>query len=176
MAFHLVIDGYNLIRQTPELRRYDKEDLEQGRKMLLKELLTYQRLKKHALTVVFDGWMEGHFSESHAKIGGITVVFSRRGETADAVIKRLVAQEKGDAVVVTSDRDLAYACSKAGCEVIPSLEFAAKMEDARSLGEKGVIDDTDDPFWSPSKGAKKKGPARRLPKSRRHHRRVLKKL
>jgi len=120
MAFHLLIDGYNLIRQSPELRRFDKKGLEQGREMLLKELLAYQRMKKHAMTVVFDGWIEGHFSESHARVGGIAVIFSRRGEKADEVIKR--------------------------------------------------------ESWSQSKGTKKKGPARRLPKSRRHHRTVLKKL
>jgi len=176
MAFHLVIDGYNLIRQSPELRRFDKEGLEQGREMLLKELLAYQRIKKHAITVVFDGWIEGHFSESHARAGGIRVIFSRRGEKADEVIKRLAAQEKGGAIVVTSDRDLAHSCSRVGCEVVPSLEFATKMQLARYVEAKGGIDDTNDESWSQSKGTKKKGPSRRLAKSRRHHRTVLKKL
>jgi len=176
MAFHLVIDGYNLIRQSPELRRYDKEDLEQGREILLKYLLAYQRTKKHALTVVFDGWSEGQISENHARVGGIIVIFSRRGETADEVIKRIAAQEKGGALVVTSDSDLAYSCSKAGCKVVPSLEFATRMDLARYVDAKGGIDDTVDPSQPQSKGTKKRGPARRLPKSRRHHRSILRKL
>jgi len=176
MAIRLVIDGYNLIHQSPELRRFDKEDLEQGRAMLLKELHAYQRMKKHAITVVFDGWIEGHFSESHARVGNISVVFSRRGEKADEVIKRLATQEKEGAMVVTSDRDLAFSCSKAGCEVVPSLEFVTKMELARYIEVKGGVDDTNDEPWSQSKGTRKKGPARRLPKSQRHHHRALKKL
>jgi len=176
MALHLVIDGYNLMRQSPELRRFDKGELEQGRGILLKYLLAYQRTKKHAITVVFDGWIEGHFSESRARAGGITVIFSRRGETADEVIKRLAGQERERALVVTSDSDLAYSCSKAGCTVVPSLQFAAKMDLARYGEGNGGVDDARDESWSQVKGTRKRGPARRKPKSRRHQGRKLKKL
>ena len=176
MGLHIFIDGYNLIRQSPELRRYDKEDLGKGREMLLKKLLAYQRLKQYTMTVVFDGWMEGHFSEGHTNVGSIRVIFSRKGEKADDVIKRIAAGPTGEAIVVTSDRDLAYSCSKFGCEVIPSMEFAERMEFARYAEIKGAIEDPYDGSWSQAKGTKKKGPSRRLPKARRHHQRVVKKL
>ena len=92
------------------------------------------------------------------------------------MIKRLAAQKKGEAIVVTSDTELTYSCSTVGSEVVPSLDFATRMKLARYVEEKGGLNDTDGESWYQSKGTKKKGPARRLPKSRRHHRRVLKKL
>ena len=176
MAVHLIIDGYNLIRQSPELRQYEEKDFDQGREMLLKKLLAYQRIKKHAITVVFDGWIGGHFSESHGRVGGIRVIFSQRGEKADEVIKRLASREKRETIVVTSDRELGSSCSREGCEVIPSPEFSAKMGLSEHMGLKGKIEEEEADDKLQFKGTKKKGPARRLPKSQRHHRTVLKKL
>jgi len=175
MAIHLIIDGYNLIRQSPQLRKHDQEDLEKGRKMLLKKLLAYKRIKQHVITVVFDGWMEGHFSEGHERTGGIEVIFSRRGEKADEVIKRLASQQKGKALIVTSDRDLESSCARQGCEVISSPEFEAKMELSQYIDLKGNMEEDDYESFQ-SKGTKKKGPSRRLPKSQRHHQKIVKKL
>ena len=176
MSLYLIIDGYNLIRQSAELLQYEKKDLTLGREMLLKKLLTYQRLKKHAITVVFDGWHEGHFSEGHDRVGSIKVIFSRRGEKADEVIKRLASQKKGETVVVTSDRVLGYSCYQKGCEVIPATEFLAKMELAAYIEQKGKIEEDENTPYQKQKGTKKKGPSRRLPRSQRRHHAVLKKL
>ena len=38
MALHLIIDGYNLIRQSPWLSLLDARDLEEGREALLQSL------------------------------------------------------------------------------------------------------------------------------------------
>jgi len=175
MAVHLIIDGYNLIRQSPQLRKHDQEALEKGREMLLKRLSAYKRVKHHFITVVFDGWIDGHFSEGHEKIRGIEVVFSRRGEKADEVIKRLASQQKGKALVVTSDRDLGSSCNRHGCEVISSPEFEAKMEFSQYIDLKGNMEKEDYESF-PSKGTKKKGPSRRLPKTKRHRQKAIEKL
>lgn len=175
MALHIIIDGYNLIRQSPELLRHEKRDLEKGRTMLLSSLLAYQRIKHHAITVVFDGWAEGDILEHRGKDGGIETIFSRRGEKADEVIKRLAAQKKGEITVVTSDRDLGYSCALEGCEVVSSPEFLAKMELVNYSHQKGEENEKDDnkPYV---RSTKKKGPSKRAPKSTRHHQSLLKKL
>jgi Predicted RNA-binding protein containing a PIN domain len=175
MALHLIIDGYNLIRQSPELLRYEKRDFEKGRAMLLRSLMAYQRVKQHAITVVFDGWAEGDFFERRGKEGGIEIIFSRRGEKADEVIKRLSAQKKGEVTVVTSDRDLGYSCALNGCTIVSSPEFLEKMEFAQYSDSKGIGDETED-ILPPVKSTKKKGPSKRAPKSTRHHQSLLKKL
>ena len=58
MALHLIIDGYNIIRQSPELLSKESQDLRWGREALLEKLAAYRRLKKHPITVVFDGWLK----------------------------------------------------------------------------------------------------------------------
>ena len=51
----LIVDGYNVIRQWPELAMLDRTELQAGRKALLAELRGYRRAKGHRITVVFDG-------------------------------------------------------------------------------------------------------------------------
>jgi hypothetical protein len=174
MALHLIIDGYNLIRQSPELLRHEKKDLEKGRAMLLRNLIAYQRIKRHAITVVFDGWAEGDVFERRGKEGGIEIIFSRRGEKADEVIKRLAAQKKGAITVVTSDRDLGYSCAEV-CMVVSSSEFLAKMELVHYSHQKSEVNEKEDnkPYL---RTTKKKGPSKRAPKSTRHRQSLLKKL
>ena len=43
MAIHLIIDGYNLIRQSPELLAQESQDLSWGRDALLEKLAAYRR-------------------------------------------------------------------------------------------------------------------------------------
>ena len=89
---YLIIDGYNLIRQWPELAMLDRADLQSGREALLQELRAYQREKRHRITVVFDGRERGGVSGGAENAGGIGVRYSRQGETADEVIAHLVAE------------------------------------------------------------------------------------
>jgi len=56
---HIIIDGYNLIRQSEALRRFDSFGLEAGRKELLRLLSLYRKSRGHRITVVLDGWMSG---------------------------------------------------------------------------------------------------------------------
>ena len=171
----LIIDGYNLIRQSPELREHDREALDKGREVLLGKLKAYKRLKQHQITVVFDGWIDGYSTESKEKVAGISVRFSRRGEKADEVIKRLASKYKERAVVVTTDRDLGITCLRAGAEVITSQEFEERLEMATYLAIK-ELDGVEDEFDSGAKGTKKKGPSRRLPKGKRKRQKALNKL
>ena len=175
MSLHLIIDGYNLVRQTPHLRINEKKSLEHGRNMLVKKLLAYQRMKKHRITLVFDGWEEGNIFETRGKISGIEIIFSRQGEKADEVIKRLAAKTSGKAAIITSDRDLGHSCSREGCKIISAQEFSLKLELADYQNQKGETEEIDQS--APQlKGTKKKGPSRRLSKADRRRRSLLKKL
>lgn len=173
-SFSLIVDGYNLIRQSPELRRYEQRELAAGREMLLKKLLAYQRLKPRSITVVFDGWEEGGLMEHRDRCGGIEIIYSQRGEKADQVIKRLARKQGRGALVVTSDRELGHACSQEGCPVVSSQEFEARL--ALADGADPTIGAAEDLSSGHLKGTKKKGPSRRLPKARRHHSTLLGKL
>ena len=56
---HLIVDGYNLIKQSPRLQALDAMDLQAGREALLELLADYRRRSHHQITVVFDGWQRG---------------------------------------------------------------------------------------------------------------------
>ncbi len=175
MSLRIIIDGYNLIRQSSTLRSFDSLDITKGRAKLLEKLAHYRRLKHRPVLVVFDGWQEGSFTEQRTKEKGIDVIYSRRGEKADEVIKRLVSNCREELIVVTSDREITNFCKSRSCEVITSHSFDEKMEFSIFASMKGIEEnDGEEPL--PHLSTRKKGPAKKLPKSRRKLLRRLKKL
>lgn len=89
------------------------KDLKKQREQLIDSLIEYKKRKGHELTVVFDGWKTGGGQENQSVIGGIKVIYSKVGDTADSVIKRIISSERREWIVVTSDRaiaDHAWAC------------------------------------------------------------------
>jgi len=175
VAIRLIVDGYNLIRQSPSLREVESRDLQMGRETLIHHLAAYKRFRGHDITVVFDGWQSGNLRENQQWQRGILIVYSRRDERADEVIKRMAKRFGQGAVVVTSDRDVAHFAEAVGATVVSSEEFEGKMGMAASM-EEGVMDPEEVESGIRRKGTKKKGPARRPSKSRRRAIGRLKKL
>ena len=94
MSVHIIIDGYNLALQSDEFGSFSGNDLQTGREKLIKALAAYKKIKRHRITVVYDGTKYPSFSRHKEFISGIEVIFSRQGEIADSVIKRIVDIEK----------------------------------------------------------------------------------
>lgn len=165
---HIIIDGYNVIRQSEVLRRFEKYGLESGRRELLRLLSLYRKSRGHRITVVFDGWVSGSPVEEREREGGITVVYSRRGEKADEVIKRMVQRQEMETVVVTSDRELADFVSRRGATAVPAPTFESRLSDAERKTPQGR--DTKDGGDKERnadgtiRGTKKKGPQKRISK------------
>ena len=174
MSVHILIDGYNLIRQSATLSGIDAADIQAGREALLGLLAAYRRLKKHRITVVFDGMDAAYGTPARDQYRGMTVVFSRQGETADQVIKRMGAAMGEKAMVVTSDRDIVASVEHRGCTVISAPAFEEKLQLAVLMegGDDGAAAASEG--WTPT--TRKKGPRRRLPKKQRRMRRKQKKL
>ncbi len=173
MSIHIIIDGYNLIRQSKSLGALDRQDLQLGREALLDMLSAYKRIKRHTITVVFDGTKAPPFSQHKDQIKGIKVKFSRRGEFADAVIKRMAAKLREKALVVSSDLDVIHFSASKGSATIDSPGFEEKMAMAVYTDTKGM-ESEETVGWVPT--TKKKGPGRRLSKRQRHSRVKIKKL
>ena len=173
MSIHIIIDGYNLIRQSSSLSLLDHQDLQLGREALVDLLAKYKRIKHHKITVVFDGTNAVSFSGHRDYINGIEIKFSRFGESADTVIKKIAAGEKEKALVVSSDRDVADSAYLSGAAVIDSIEFEKKLEMA-AYSDGFSVDGEDEGGWIPT--TKKKGPSRKLPKKKRRSIAKIKKL
>jgi predicted RNA-binding protein with PIN domain len=168
---HIIIDGYNLIRQSDALRRYERSSLEEGRKALLRFMVLYRRHKGHKVTVVFDGWEGGPAEEERDRQEGIDIIYSRRGEKADDVIKRMVQKIGEEIVVVTSDRDIADFVSRRGGTAISSQEFEGYINKLKSskpdslLQREGEYEKGEDE--ETRAGIRKKGPAKRLSRKKK---------
>src|SRR4030043_57059 len=66
MAIHILIDGYNLIRNYPPLTRVEYRDFTKGREALLQWLARYRQTTPNPITVVFDGQKGSIRSEEFA--------------------------------------------------------------------------------------------------------------
>ncbi len=172
---YIIIDGYNIIRQSDTLKQLERISLEEGRKELLRRITEYRKSKKHKITVVFDGWLQGSFKEERSKENGITIVYSKQGETADEVIARLATGRQEEIIVVTSDRALGNVVSRTGCTVIASHEFEARMmsEMYNSLLAEKFLNNEEE---YASRQTKKKGTAKKLSKRKRLIQKKLQKL
>lgn len=99
---HLVVDGYNVTK-----RGFGEMSLEQQRKRLITGLGGIAAQTGDEVTVVFDGAERMHGLPPSPR--GVRVLFSRKGETADELIRRLVRAEPPGrpVVVVSADREVA---------------------------------------------------------------------
>jgi len=173
---HIIIDGYNLIRQSPSLWQFESRGLEEGRHELIRRLSRFKKERGHTITVVFDGWIGGSPKEERYNEKGITVIYSKKGEQADEVIKRMVRKGRSSVIVVTSDRSVADAATRNGGTAIPSPEFESRItlsdrESSAFAEEPREYDDEHSRLTG-----KRKGPSKRLPKKKRRVMARLKKI
>jgi predicted RNA-binding protein with PIN domain len=161
----IIIDGYNMIRQSDSLRRYERFSLEAGRNALIQKAALYKKRKGHRVTIVFDGWENGPAAEERDRQEGIDIIYSRRGEKADDVIKQMVEKREEEMVIVTSDRDIATYVRHRGGTTVSSQEFETLTDRAVTVMPglyHGTGPDSKDHNEEIRNERKKKGPSRRL--------------
>jgi len=167
MSIHIVVDGYNLIRQSDRFRTLDRQDIQTGREALIDALAAYKKIKRHKITVIFDGGNAPSLAPNKDRIKGIDVRFSAQDETADTVIKRISTRDKEKILVVSSDREIVSYAESQGASGISSAFFEEKIRLA------SLLDSTPDeieeaPGWIPT--TRKKGPSRRPSRMKRRQR------
>jgi predicted RNA-binding protein with PIN domain len=119
---HLVVDGYNVTKTGfPEM------SLEQQRSRLVSGLGGLAAQTRAEVTVVFDG--------AERVVGlpptprGVRVLFSRKGETADELIRRLVRAEPAGrpVVVISSDKEVADGVRRHGAYPLSSATLLRRL-------------------------------------------------
>ncbi len=168
---HLIIDGYNLLHVSRSLIHLNAIQLQWERDRLIDQLSTYQKLKPCGITVVFDGWQGGWNTEKRERKKGVELIYSKLGEKADEVIKRLAKGEGSGTVVITSDREVTRFAERMTIPVIPSEQFQEKLEVSTHKLEE-IFEEGEEE----GKGLKKKGLSRRLSKKEKRARAALRKL
>lgn len=99
----LIVDGYNIIYAWPELIQLKAKALAASRQGLVDIMVNYSAYSGQQVYIVFDG--QGA-ADTLEYTNGITICYTREGETADQYIERMVGEEAlvaDEIYVATSD-------------------------------------------------------------------------
>ncbi len=122
---YLLVDGYNIIYASEELKDLSVTNMDGARGRLLDILCNYQGMKKCHLIAVFDAYrVEGHKTE-YFDYHNIHVVYTKEAETADAYIEKFAHENarKYHVTVATSDGLERVIIRGAGCQLLSAKEF-----------------------------------------------------
>ena len=161
---NILIDGYNLIGIA-------HDNLAKARNDIIAMLRKYSKLKKHQITLVFDGWKNGQKDETKIKTADLTVIYSRLGEKADLTIMKKLSSSTKPWIVVSSDREISDYAVKKDHAAVSAVEFEEKLYSALDNLKKDSIDDY---ITRPS--ARPGGNPEKLSKKQRKKLRALQKL
>lgn len=126
----ILIDGYNVIKNTPGLAAAERVSLETGRNTLLGQLRAKYRHTPHSVIVVFDGDGEVECTQAFPGFDRGRVIFTQYRETADDAIRRLAAVEceRGrEIVVVSNDGEVRQSAGGAGHLAASAGELAQRL-------------------------------------------------
>jgi hypothetical protein len=183
----VIIDGYNFIFNSYFKISVKSEKLQELRNNAIILLSRYYNVKKNKVIVVFDGYMTQEPVESKYNIGNIEVIYSKRGEKADAVIMR-IAEKIRNSLVVTNDNEIKRYVERLDNVssispedfklIVNNIIMNEEGESGKYLNDYDFTDDADDDFCNESKhlSTKKKGNPHRLSKKERLKMRKIKKL
>src|SRR2546425_11950351 len=103
-----------------------------------------------------DGWRSGHPVERAEWREGLEVIYSRQGETADTVVKRLAKRYASDCAVVSSDHEIVNFARAHGSTVLTSgeVETRLQMSGARPFARKQGADEEEPARRGPEKKSK----------------------
>ena len=145
------------------------------RNQLIQKLFDYSNAKGHNITLVFDGWKNGQKDETHSKVGNVTVIYSKLGEKADFVIKKILSSAAKPWIVVSSDREISDFAERKDFAALTADEFGGKLYSTakQNKTEEAADDKEDDMDLKP---ARSKGNPRRLSKKEKKNIEALRKL
>ena len=131
----LIVDGYNVLRSGWRYRHiqvddYTDDEFNRAREALINDVVTYAGSDYEA-TVVFDGGGNEFSTGEPTSIGGISVIFSPAGSSADKVIEKLArrARERGvEALVVTSDAAIQDTVFGGGVDRMSANDFSLELD------------------------------------------------
>jgi predicted RNA-binding protein with PIN domain len=129
----LLVDGYNLIYSHPELAVTIKRDQDAAREGLLRELSSLATPDRDELVmVVFDAAGSSQSEPVVEDRQGMTVVFTRRRQSADSFIETVVRRllPGNEVVVATSDRTLLGVVSGFGATTIDGRSLLERTTEA----------------------------------------------
>lgn len=140
MADHIIVDGYNIINTWGMLENSSKAAFEHARDKLIDILHNYQGFTGYNITVVFDAYRTDSKMRTVEQNKNITVIYTKKNESADVYIERFVndtlenAPKKTRIWVATSDHLQQTIASSRGALIMSAMEL--KTDIARTVKER----------------------------------------
>lgn len=143
----LIVDGYNVLRSGQRyvhMRReedYTHETFNKVREALISDVAAFAGTEYKAI-IVFDGADNPESAGKTERIGGVKVVFSPYGSSADKVIEKTAydaRENRLEVMVVTSDATIQDTVFGGGVDRMSANGFSLEMED---LGDEAKRDRT----------------------------------
>ena len=133
----LIVDGFNVLRSGSRYKRivaptpdWDHDAFNRARETLVNDVVNYAGREWRA-TVVFDGGGNVESTGEVQKVGGVSVVFSPAGSSADKLIEKLAheGRENGfEVMVVTSDAVIQDTVFGLGVDRMSAEGFSMEVE------------------------------------------------
>lgn len=155
----LIVDGFNVLRSGSRYKNislnmpdYDHDWFNRAREMLINDVVHYAGREWRA-TIVFDGGGNAESTGEAQKVGGVRIMFSPAGSSADKVIEKLAfeSRENGyEVLVVTSDATIQDTVFGLGVDRMSAEGFSleidryhdeARLDEAPKTAQKRTVAD-----------------------------------
>lgn len=133
----LIVDGFNVLRSGSRYKNvslsmpdYEHDWLNRAREMLINDVVLYSGREWRA-TIVFDGGGNVESTGDAETVGGVKVIFSPAGSSADKVIEKLAyeGREHGcEVLVVTSDASIQDTVFGLGVDRMSAEGFSIEVD------------------------------------------------
>lgn len=132
MKKSLIVDGYNVIHQTPLYSALAEEELDLARAALVSDVSSLAASEGWRATVVFDGHANPRSNGVTHRLANVRVIFSKYGAEADTVVESLAKASRSrgeETVVVSSDAQLQWAVLGGTVGRMSSAEFVGAVRE-----------------------------------------------
>ena len=130
---YLLVDGYNIIFNWPELRELAAVNLDSAAGRLTEILSDFQGTQSGRLIIVFDAY-KVHGGKWHIiHQGNVDIIYTKEAETADSYIMELThtLAKKGNVTVATGDGIVQMIIFSAGARRMSAGELKDRVNEAK---------------------------------------------
>ena len=130
---YLLVDGYNIIFNWPELRELAAVNLDSAAGRLTEILSDFQGTQSGRLIIVFDAY-KVHGGKRHIlHQGNVDIIYTKEAETADSYIMELTHSlaKKGNVTVATGDGIVQMIIFSAGARRMSAGELKDRVNEAK---------------------------------------------
>jgi predicted RNA-binding protein with PIN domain len=130
----LLVDAHNVIFAHPDLASRHRGNPAAAREELVRLLERHQDASGVRVVVVFDGGAQAKATTNLSGPAGVQVFYPQAGQTADAIIERLVLKYSAThrLTVATNDNLIRTAAVAAGASTMDSETLFAEIQRAES--------------------------------------------